>query len=283
MYEAQSNTTIDVSYPADLYNYSAVADKLDGLEAVTAEQVARFREQGYLAVENAFTPEVVRAALEGLLDLVDGKYPDYLGLEFEKGVRGLAPTLPREQKQDHVRKFWRFVEYEPRLKALAEHPKMLEVMTRLVGDAPVLFQDMALIKPPHIGREKPWHQDLAYFNVPVETAIVGIWIALDEATVENGCMQVVPGSHRQGPVVHFQRRDWQICDSQANGSGSLAVPLRPGGCLFFHCLLHHGTPANRSPHRRRAVQFHYKPASVDETSAEERLAVFGSEGKDVTC
>lgn len=156
-------------------------------------------------------------------------------------------------------------------------------MARLVGDTPELFQDQALLKPPLIGREKPWHQDNAYFNVPPETAVVGVWIALDEATPENGCMYVIPGSHRAGPVIHFKRRDWQICDTDVAADAAWTVPLEPGGCLIFHGLLHHGTPPSRSPQRRRALQFHYKPAGATQIAAEQRLAIFGSEGKDVTC
>jgi phytanoyl-CoA hydroxylase len=176
-----------------------------------------------------------------------------------------------------------FVEYDARLKAMAEHPELINLVTRLVGEAPALFQDMALIKPPKIGREKPWHQDHAYFDLPLTATVVGVWIALDEATTENGCMVIYPGSHRQGPVVHFNRRDWQICDTYDRFNGARAVPLKPGGALFFHSLLHHGTPANVSPHRRRAVQFHYAAASAQKTNKEERLAIFGEEGKDVTC
>jgi phytanoyl-CoA hydroxylase len=176
-----------------------------------------------------------------------------------------------------------FVNYDARLKALSEHPQLLSLLTRLMGEAPVLFQDMALLKPPRIGREKPWHQDHAYFNYPLETVIIGVWIALDEATTENGCMMIVPGSHRRGPVVHFKRRDWQICDTHVDNSGALAAPLQPGGCLLFHSLIHHGTPTNNSPQRRRAVQYHYRPQSLEPSAQEQRLAIFGSEGKDVTC
>jgi hypothetical protein len=93
-----------------------------------------------------------------------------------------------------------------------------------------MFQDMALLKPPMLGREKPWHQDHAYFDYPLGTPIVGVWIALDEATVENGCMQFLPGQHRD-PIIHFQRRDWQICDSTILGRESVAAPLKPGGIL----------------------------------------------------
>jgi phytanoyl-CoA hydroxylase len=203
---------------------------------------------------------------------------------YEKAAVDLdLEHLSPDEKQDYVRKFMWFVNYDARLKALSEHPRLLAVLTRLMGEPPALFQDMALLKPPHIGREKPWHQDHAYFNYPLETVIVGVWIALDEATTENGCMMVVPGSHRRGPVVHFKRRDWQICDTHVDNRGALAAPLQPGGCLLFHSLIHHGTPTNNSPQRRRAVQYHYRPQSLEPAAQEQRLAIFGSEGKDVTC
>ena len=151
-----------------------------------------------------------------------------------------------------------------------------------------MFQDMALIKPPSIGREKPWHQDCAYFDVPPHSAIVGVWIALDEAGLDNGCMRILDGGHREGPQIHFERRDWQICDTDVETLHTsqhpiVAVPLKPGGCMFFSGLLPHGTPHNTSDKRRRALQFHYRPASTETIPTEERLAVFGSEGKDVTC
>ena len=62
--------------------------------------------------------------------------------------------------------------------ALAQHPQLIALMTRLVGDTPELFQDQALLKPPLIGREKPWHQDSAYFNLPPESLVVSVWIEL---------------------------------------------------------------------------------------------------------
>jgi phytanoyl-CoA hydroxylase len=145
-----------------------------------------------------------------------------------------------------------------------------------------MIQDMALLKPPAMGREKPWHQDHAFFNYPMGTPIVGVWIALDEATVANGCMQLLPGLHKD-PIIHFKRRDWQICDTFVLGRGSVAAPLKPGGLLFFDGLLPHGTPQNSSGLRRRALQYHYIPEGVNKTPTEERLSVFGSEGKDVSC
>ena len=166
---------------------------------------------------------------------------------------------------------------------MSEDPELLDVVSRVIGAKPALFQDMALLKPPRIGREKPWHQDHAYFDLPLDTPVVGVWIALDRATTDNGCMTVIPGSHRRGPVVHFQRRDWQICDAHVDNRGALAVPLEPGGCLLFSSFMHHGTPTNTAAERRRALQFHYAPAGAAGISREQRMAVFGAEGKSVTC
>jgi phytanoyl-CoA hydroxylase len=271
-------------YPARLYQHNGLASGVDGFANVTTEHLDHFGEQGYLVVHNAFSPAAVQAGLDGLLDLIAGKNGAFKGVMYEKKASGVpVKTLPPEQRQDYVRKFMWFVEYEDRLKRMAFDPALIHLVTQLVGEAPAIFQDMALLKPPHIGREKPWHQDHAYFDLPLTTTVVGVWIALDEATTENGCMVIYPSSHRAGPVVHFSRRDWQICDTHARNPALLAVPLKPGGALFFHSLMQHGTPANNSPHRRRAVQFHYAPASAQKGAQEDRLAIFGSEGKDVSC
>src|SRR5439155_10060136 len=120
----------------------------------------------------------------------------------------------------------------------------------------------ALLKPPLVGSEKPWHQDMAYFGWSPPEKVLGVWIALDPAMRENGCMQVIPGSNRAGPVPHVHARDCQIADERAEPERSLIVPLAPGGALFFTSLVHHGTPPNESPLRRRALQFHYAGSST---------------------
>ena len=274
--------------PADLYRYDGLADGVTGFDAVTGAEVARFREQGWLVVHGAFGVDRVRAAVDGLLDLLALSRPASGGrrydVQYEPSVDADALAgMAAEERQDYVRKFMWFVGHDERLRSLAADAGLLATVRRLIGAAPVLFQDMALLKPPRIGREKPWHQDHAYFDLPLRTPVVGVWIALDRSTTDNGCMVVKPGSHRRGPVVHFQRRDWQICDDHVDRRGSLAVPLEPGGCLLFSSLTHHGTAPNRTDQRRRAVQFHYRPASAQPSGPEARLAVFGADGRDVTC
>jgi phytanoyl-CoA hydroxylase len=277
-------------YPAELYAYRGTVTPLTGWDAVSDGALERYRRDGFLAIENAFSEMEVAAALRGLLRLIDGRDPDFHTIQFEGGRERAADSLTLDEKQDAVRKLMSFADRDPGLKHLRDHPGLMGVLTRLMGGKqPRISQEMALLKPPRGGREKPWHQDHAYFNLSLETQVVGVWIALDEATVENGCLFVLPGGHRSGPRTHFMKRDWQICDREllderhSNGPDALAVPLKPGGVLLFDGLLPHGTPANHSPHRRRAIQYHYRVAEAKTVPEAERLRIFGSEGKGVTC
>jgi ectoine hydroxylase-related dioxygenase (phytanoyl-CoA dioxygenase family) len=167
-----------------------------------------------------------------------------------------------------------FVEFEPRLKALSEHAVMRGILRKLLGSESNMIQDMALLKPPHVGREKPWHQDNAYFLYQPLNLVIGTWTALDEATAENGCMHVIPGSHLEGPRPHYHDRDCQLPDEVVKTELDTVVPLKPGGVLFFNGLIHHGTPPNRSSSRRRALQFHYASVDCRKMSGEEHERYF---------
>ncbi len=284
MTENSAAAMTDLPYPADLYSSDQVASSVSGgFEAVGEAEIAYFHEQGYLVIADAFDSEEIAAALTGMVHLMDGGCPEFRAIQFEPTLVKQKNELAGEARRDAIRKIFNFVGHEPRLNALASHPGLLGVLSQMMGDTPTLFQDMALVKPPHHGSEKPWHQDCAYFNAAPGTTVVGVWIALDRATVENGCLHIIPGSHREGPRVHFKRRDWQLCDTDVPVLRDTVVPLPPGGCLFWHGLTHHGSPVNRSGERRRALQFHYKPESSTEVTAQERLEMYGSEGKDVSC
>ncbi len=279
---AGSTRTTGSTHDPRLYETAVTAPKVNGLDGLTDEHLDSYAQEGYLAVENALRADEVEAAKAGLLHLIMGRHPDYTGVMFETSIEN-PDALSAEERQDAVRKIQYFVDFDERLMNMACHPALTAVLTRILGEPPKLFQDMALIKPPRIGREKPWHQDKAYFDLPLDTPVVGVWMALDEATVANGCMHVLPGGHRAGPIPHFRRRDWQICDTEMMGKPCVAVPLKPGGVLIFDGMLPHGTPTNVSTQRRKALQYHYAGVSATIVSQDERLAVFGGEGRNVTC
>jgi phytanoyl-CoA hydroxylase len=269
----------DGDYPDWLYIEAEPVQSRPSLADVGDKELQSYATEGFLDIERAFDAAQVNDAINGLLALMTSSA--HVDLQFEAGI---SPAADAQTRMDHVRRLMRFVDHEPRVCALAYDPALLAVVRRILGtDDVVLFQDMALLKPPGAGREKPWHQDKAFFPYAEDAKVVGVWIALDPATPENGCMHIIPGSHRQGPVIHFRRRDWQICDTDVETGRAATVPLVPGGALFFDGLMHHGTPANRTKNRRRALQFHYTPTDTIRVSDEYRLELFGSEGKDVTC
>ena len=126
-------------------------------------------------------------------------------------------------------------------------------------------------------------QDHAYFSYPLDTPIVGCWIALSPATAENGAMVVVPAGHKDGAIVHFKRRDFQICDTAANELAKAVVDMEAGDVLLFHSQLPHGTATNHTPLHRWALQYHYVGAGQQPADEQLRLAQFGEEGKGAVC
>ena len=262
------------SHAPDLYRARASARRLDTLDSIGDSDIAFFHEQGYLAIESAFTTGEITAAQQAIRYLVAGSQPAFRGIQREAtaAANGERP----------VRKLMSFVAYDSRLQAIAEHAGLHSLMRQLMGDEPDLFQDMALLKGPG-GREKPWHQDSAYFDLAIGTPVIGLWIALDEATEENGCLHILPGTHREGPSEHFKVRDWQLCDSAVQTERDVAVPLPAGGCLVWHGMLHHGSPTNHSTQPRSALQFHYKPLHSNAISTDERMRHFGGAVRGAEC
>jgi len=248
--------------------------------------IARFHRDGFLAVTGLFADDELAAYRDAIAELIAGTNEAYnrdwwlsdnTGA-LEEGYRWPdIATLPAHERTAKVRKLMRFTNYDARLRAMSDHPQLIELGRRLLGEDLRLVQDMALLKPAHIGREKPWHQDMAYFAYEPYQGVLGTWTALDAATLENGCMHVIPGSHLLGPRPHFHDRDCQLADEDVAAEQAVAVPLPPGGVLFFSAMLHHGTPSNRSADSRRAVQLHYAGESVRRVSQERFAEIFVDE------
>jgi phytanoyl-CoA hydroxylase len=260
-----------------LYHNDRVHVALESPDLVTDEQIRLYHEQGFLAVENVFTPAEIEGAKAGISWLIAGNAPGFrnengAGVYVERGVD--VSGMPPGEKEHYVRKIMWFVEHEPRLLAMSRNPKLVGLVERLLGTRVKLIQDMALLKPAHLGTEKPWHQDCAYFlNDPLEM-LIGTWTALDAATPDNGCMHVIRGSHLKGSRPHYHDRDCQLPDEAVDVEQDVVVPLKPGGTLLFSGLLHHGTPPNLSSDRRRALQFHYAPPDGHQMTQQEHGKLF---------
>jgi hypothetical protein len=136
---------------------------------------------------------------------------------------------------------------------LINSSKVADRMRQLVGEGLRLFRADALMKPSGVGSEKGAHQDSLYW--PIEPmSLWSCWVPLDDATAENGCMMVIPGSHRGGPRPHeHTQHDYVIPTEHYDIDAMTTVPMMRGTGLFFHSLLIHGTAPNTSQRPRRAI------------------------------
>ncbi len=252
------------------------------LEAADLEQ---FRVQGYLAMNGLLTTAEIEDSKAALSDLAHRRtvWDKRVWSQEEPFFAGGGQEARIDDPELRLRKLAFFVDLDARLGDVASHPRLRAIVDELIGPGGRMIQDMALLKPPFRGSEKPWHQDAAYFDWTPLGSVVGTWIALDEATIDNGCMQVIPGSHLQGPAPHFHVRDCQLADQRVQVGQAVTIPLKPGGVLFFSALLHHGTPPNVSAARRRALQFHYAGANCRHMTIEQHGELFSEGGAYAGC
>jgi len=225
--------------------------------------VAQYRRDGYVVLRGVLPPELITACLDALDDIA---HAPRKGASFalEPGARA-------------IRKFADFTDAAPALLRAAMFKPLHAALDTLMGNGRVMFQEMALVKPPRVGGEKRWHQDAAYFRGSDPNLVFGVWIALDPATETNGCMQVVPGSQRDGPAPHVPAEDINLCTidpALVRRDAVVKLPMQPGDALVFHSLIHHHTEANRSDLPRRALQFHYHQIGMDWTPLSHHIALY---------
>lgn len=278
---------------------------------LSADQVQRFQKDGYLAFANVLKPAELEEARNALREITHrmsnassdeveftpprlGNAGNHSGAKFHYKEGGCMMQLeagfdPVKRTADEiemqVRKYMTFVKKHETFERLVSAEHVIgRIVAALIGTNPILFQEMALVKPPFIGSEKPWHQDNAYFSVTPLNSVIGVWIALDDAQIENGCMHVIPGGHTIGALKHFHGTDCEIVEGRLDTSKALPVPVPAGGAMFFYGLLPHETPPNRSPQRRRALQFHFRSAESRIIESEEYDKLFAeADGTPASC
>ncbi len=214
--------------------------------SVTDEQVSFYNENGYLKFGKIFT----RAELDELRGYVDD----------------MVATLPEGKRPEHmdVPHF----EHPYLFKYLAD-PRVLDVIERFIGPDILLWSSHFVTKPKTDGLPAPWHQDGVYWNGRLEPMhVITMWLAVDESSVQNGCMRVIAGSHR------LRDRRYEHVDPKKNIFGAEVVAedldasrivnleLAVGECHFHDAFTIHGSAANSSQKRRCGFTMRYMPASV---------------------
>lgn len=150
---------------------------------------------------------------------------------------------------------------------IARRPDILDLVSSVLGDDIALWNSSFFAKPALIGSRTPWHQDGEYWPItPLATCTV--WIAIDAATLENGCLQVIPGSHRdQQLATHHQNNadglalNMELDQNQFDSGDAVPILLEPGQISLHDVYLYHGSEPNRSTLPRRGMTLRYMPTT----------------------
>jgi phytanoyl-CoA hydroxylase len=220
------------------------------------EQVETFRRQGFVLGGQVLNDEQV----------------DQLRSELERVIRDHGdpsqpqPVLLRNLSRDPAAPVWQIVniwQASEAFRDLLYLRPVVEAIAQLTGAAEMrVWHDQVQYKPAEKGGVNMWHQDSPYWPVLTpKDAQVTAWIALDDVDASNGCMRMVPGSHRWGPQIDFLHTVKDIDAMPAEFAGQriqvVSCPVPKGHVHFHHSLTWHGSGANTSGRPRRAIAIHY--------------------------
>lgn len=253
------------------------------MHTLTAQQVATFRERGYLVVDGVLADgdlAQLRSESEEMVEtigrVVRERNPKQIILDgqFRQGmVDGYSIEWEWENPNSDTLKMVRyFFRRWPCMNALAWDPRFSDPVRDLCGDDDVVIHsDKFNLKVPGEGSEYYWHQDLPFFRIEdgaldVERCITAI-LFLDDATEDNGCIVVAPGSHHLGlqelgtgtyGAMHPK-------DPAAFEDRGVAVPMTAGSALYLDPLVLHRSGPNRSTTNRRNLLYTYQPRPISGT------------------
>ncbi len=232
--------------------------------AVSDAHVRSFVDDGFLVLPDLVAADEIATLKADLIALARGHYP----------CPSLDPVPSHLTDQEVLEELLCIHQphaISPVIRGFVRHPRITAVLERIVGahlphwdGAVKCMQSMMFVKPP--GKPgQAWHQDEMYIPTR-DRSLCGAWIAIDDATVQNGCLWVLPGSHRPGylfptatptDLEEFDGSD--ACHGFAD-AGAIPVEIPAGGVVFFNGYLLHRSLRNRSSVYRRALVNHYMNA-----------------------
>jgi ectoine hydroxylase-related dioxygenase (phytanoyl-CoA dioxygenase family) len=234
---------------------------------LTPQQIEQFGQKGYLKIAHRLITDDYLTLLRERYDALFAKKRGTSG----EGLRNLAvigdseqdETADRSEEMLQIMEMWR---YDEVYRQLLYHEPLLDIAESLIGPNIQLFHDQALYKPARYGGEVPWHQDNGYWRC-TPSNLVSIWMALDDADEENGCMNVIPGSHLESAPDHDRAVSEKgelpaLLQANVDENRAAPVPLKAGYAMVHHCLMLHQTNPNRSHRGRRAMVIHYMPTGT---------------------
>lgn len=230
---------------------------------VNAEQVDFYVENGFLAVPDLVAEEELEELKRDIVKVARGGYPN-------KTIQPVSADLTDEEVTSRILAIHQPHYVSPVMERFTRHPKICGVLSQIAGAHLAhwsgnvkCMQSMFFIKPPGF-QGQSWHQDENYIPTR-DRSLIGAWIAVDDAHVDNGCMWVLPKSHQQGYLYptkkHGDPDEFDSHDDMAFGfdeSPQVPVEVKAGGVVFFNGYLLHQSLKNRTETSyRRVLVNHY--------------------------
>jgi phytanoyl-CoA hydroxylase len=224
---------------------------------LTPRQIQFYRDSGYLGVENVFSA----AEVEELRRVTDEFVEKSRAVTANDAVFDLEPShtpeVPRLRRlKDPIK------QHEAYRRAIS-HPKLLGIVGQLIGPALTSNGNKLNLKLADVGSPVEWHQDWAFYP-HTNDDLLAVGIAMDDSSLENGCLMVLPGTHR-GPILdHHQDGVFvgAVTEPGFRPDGAVPIMLKAGGISIHHTRLLHGSAPNRSPRARRLLLFQYCAADA---------------------
>jgi ectoine hydroxylase-related dioxygenase (phytanoyl-CoA dioxygenase family) len=213
-------------------------------QVLTEEQLAAYDRDGFLLLENVLDSDLLDP-VEAELDRYSDEREAQLRANGDHGFSradDLVFTSHLAERGDTLR---RFVTSEP----------FPGVLRDLIGPEVVLDWDQTVYKKPETPKDFPWHQDTGYAYAEPQWGSITCWIPLVDATVENGCIWVVPGAHRRGTIKHWKTDLGMVC--KEGDEGAVTVEANRGDMIVFASLTPHKSGPNLSDGVRKAYIAQY--------------------------
>ena len=226
------------------------------MPAIEGSLATQFQKDGFATVNELLTSEELDSLRRRMDAISEGRISSFPAemIEFE-------PAADGNSDRPAVRKINQCAERDDVFMSHAANSRILDIVELLIGPDIKLFGSQCFMKPPG-GIQKPYHQDSAYFTIEPKE-LVTCWTALDDATIDNGCLWVIPGSHLGGLLDHDQpwqlgdRVDMQVRDEQIDFTREVSNELNAGSCSFHHSMLLHRSGPNNTRNSRRGLAVHY--------------------------
>ena len=242
---------------------------------LNAQQIEEFATQGFLKGEVILSNEEVdrlNHELDRVLAHQSEQEPVLTRnlLHASSGFNdALESTHPRDETVIQVVNIWMA---SAAFFGHVQNRRICEEVAQLTKSPTLrVWHDQIQYKPPKIGGPTYWHQDYPAWPVLQPADLVSAWVALDDAVIENGCMWMVPQSHRWGDVGAYLNTDGEtykpyLTDPTLAPEGVEMIPvpfeIQKGQVGYHHCLMWHGAYPNRSNRKRRAIAVHYMPGHI---------------------